>query len=69
VPALAAIARTSGPLTRDATFALARIRDEAALAELRRLRDESPDASQRADAEFLLSDKFLEQERALEKTR
>jgi hypothetical protein len=69
VPSLAAIARVSGPLTRDAMFALARIRDEAALAELRRLRDESPDAERRDDAEFLLSDRFLEQERALERTR
>ena len=69
VPALAAIARTTGPLTRDAMFALARIRDDAAMAELRRLRDEAPDASQREDADFLLSERFLEQERALEKTR
>lgn len=69
VPALAAIARTTGPLTRDAMFALARIRDEPALAELRRLRDEAPEASQREDAEFLLSERFVEQERALQKTR
>ena len=69
VPALAAIARTTGPLTREAMFALARIRDEPALSELRRLRDEAPEASQREDAAFLLSERFVEQERALRETR
>lgn len=69
VPSLGAIARTTGPLTRDAMFALARIRDDAALAELRRVRDETSDPAQRDEAEFLLSDRFVEQERALEKTR
>jgi len=64
-PALALLATEDGPFARDAAFALARIRDDAALRELRRLRAEakSPDWIEVLD--FLLSDAFVQQELAL----
>lgn len=69
VPTLALLAKEGGPFARDAAFALARIRDDAALAALGRLRAETEDAERRSMLDFLLSDRFVEQEKALGEKR
>lgn len=65
IPALATLAADNAPLGREAAFALARIRNEAAVSALREIARTTPDATHTRLVEFLLSDHFLEQERAL----
>jgi HEAT repeat protein len=69
VPTLAILAKEGRPFAVEASFALARIRDDAAVAALNALAAEASDKDRRAMLEFLLSEKFLEQERALSDTR
>lgn len=69
VPTLALLAKDGGAFARDAAFALARIRDAAAMGELRRLRNETQDAERRGEIDFLLSDRFVEQEKSLAEKR
>lgn len=65
VPLLSSLTAPGDPLARDATFALARIRDAAAVERLDRLLRESTDAERIELLRFLLSDDFVRQERAL----
>jgi HEAT repeat protein len=65
VPTLAILAKDGRPFSLEATFALARIRDDAAVAALRTLADEATDRERRELLAFLLSDAFVEQEKAL----
>jgi hypothetical protein len=65
VPTLALLARQDGALSREAAFALARIRDEPAVGALRKLRSEATDKERTELFDFLLSDGFVAQERAL----
>ncbi len=69
VSTLALLAKEGEPFARDAIFALARVRDDAALGELRRLRSEAQDPERRSVLDFLLSDRFVEQEKALGEKR
>ncbi len=69
VPTLSLMARGGGALEKDATFALARVRDEPALLALEGLRDAATDAERRRLIAFLLSDAFVEQERGLGRMR
>ena len=64
VPTLQALARARGELGDDACYALARIRDEAAIGALGRLLTGADD-KRRELLEFLLSDGFVEQEATL----
>ncbi len=61
VPTLQALGRADGEIGRDACFALARIRDAAAVTALGRLLRTAED-ERREDLEFLLSDAFVQQE-------
>jgi hypothetical protein len=65
VPVLAEIAAGGGTLWREASFALGRIRDEMALARLATIGRTASDAERAKLAEFLRSDDFLRQEKAL----
>ena len=65
VGTLAGLAASDPEVGREAMFALARIRDAAAVAELRRLGASSGDAERRKLVDFLLSDDFVRQERAM----
>ncbi|MCE9635734.1 MAG: HEAT repeat domain-containing protein [Planctomycetes bacterium] len=67
VDTLAGLASSDREVGREALFALARIRDDGALARLRRERDVSGqiDPDRRKLVDFLLSDDFVRQERAM----
>ena len=69
VASLALMAKDAGPASRDAAFALARIRDPASVTALQTLRDETRDPDRAQLLDFLLSDRFPEQERTLGETR
>jgi hypothetical protein len=69
VPSLALLATEDGAFSRDAAFALARVRDDAAMSELRRLRAEAKTKERIELLDFLLSDAFVQQERALEDSK
>jgi hypothetical protein len=69
VPTLAALAREGGTYSREASFALARVRTDEALAALRRIRGETRDVERAELLDFLVSDAFVEQERALRDAR
>jgi hypothetical protein len=69
ISSLAALATEDGPFARDAAFALARIRDDAAVGELRRLRAGAKAKDWIELLDFLLSDAFVRQERALDDTK
>lgn len=64
VDTLAGLAASDAGLSREAMFALGRIRDPAALEKLRELRTGGGDERKRL-ADFLLSDEFVQQERAM----
>lgn len=64
VETLAGIARSDPDRAREAMFALARIRDSTALAKLRDLGAEGAEDDRRL-AEFLVSDDFVRQEKAM----
>jgi hypothetical protein len=65
VPTLAILGKEGRPFSLEAVFALARIRDDAALTALRSLEAEATDRERREVLRFLLSDAFVEQERTL----
>jgi hypothetical protein len=65
IPALALLAKEGSPFALEASFALARVRDDAAMSELRRLRAEAKSKERSDLLDFLMSDAFLEQERAV----
>jgi hypothetical protein len=64
VDTLAGLAESDPAVSREAMFALGRIRDQAALAKLRGLRTGGGDERKRL-VDFLLSDEFVQQERAM----
>jgi hypothetical protein len=68
-PSLALLATEDGAFARDAAFALARVRDDAAMGELRRLRSEAKAKDWIELLDFLLSDAFVQQERALQDSK
>jgi len=65
VPSLALLAKEESPVARDAAFALARVRNDAALKELRAQRADARTKDRIELLDFLLSDAFLAQEHAL----
>lgn len=65
VPTLADIAAGGGTLWREASFALGRIRDGAALARLASIERTASDPERASLAKFLRSDDFVRQEKAL----
>ena len=65
VPTLALLAGPDSAFAREALFALARIRSPDALARLEELRLGARDPERRSTIEFLLSERFVEQERTL----
>ena len=65
VPILGSYAGEGAALSREAAFALARIRTPAAMERLRRLAADEADAERAELARFLLTEDFVRQERAL----